>query len=113
VGVDDQFDQTQDGRRLKLLNIVDEHTREALTIEVNRRIDADATVEAFTTRLKARVLVEDWRIEDNTVRPTAPWLPDPDRLRPHLDHPTCTPITGGHQTGSRQPGWYRRAAARW
>jgi transposase InsO family protein len=31
-------------RILKLLNIVDEHTREALTITVERRIDADATV---------------------------------------------------------------------
>jgi hypothetical protein len=29
---------------LKLLNIVDEHTREALTIEVDRSIDADHTV---------------------------------------------------------------------
>jgi putative transposase len=26
-------------------------------------------VEAFTTLLEAQVLVEDWRIEDNTVRP--------------------------------------------
>jgi putative transposase len=136
--LDYQFDQTQDGRRLKLLNIVDEHTREALTIKVNRRIDADATVkvldrlvtergaaprfircdngpeltanalrdwcrfasagtsyiepgapwqnpyvesfggrlrdellavEAFSSLLEARVLVEDWRIEYNTVRP--------------------------------------------
>jgi putative transposase len=136
--LDYQFDQTQDGRRLKLLNVVDEHTRQALTIQVNRRIDADATVavldrlvaergttpryircdngpeltanalrdwcrfnqagtsyiepgspwqnpyvesfggrlrdellavEAFTTLLEARVLVEDWRIEYNTVRP--------------------------------------------
>jgi len=136
--LDYQFDQTTDGRTLKLLNVVDEHTREALTIEVNRSIDADATVnvldrlvaergtpprfircdngpeltanalrdwcrftnagtsyiepgspwqnpyvesfggrlrdellavEAFTTLLEARVLVEDWRIEYNTVRP--------------------------------------------
>jgi putative transposase len=42
--LDDQFDQTTDGRILKLLNVVDEHTREALTITVDRRIDADATV---------------------------------------------------------------------
>ena len=42
--LDYQFDQTTDGRLLKLLNVVDEHTREALTIEVARRIDADATV---------------------------------------------------------------------
>jgi putative transposase len=42
--LDYQFGQTLDGRVLKLLNIVDEHTREALTITVARRIDADATV---------------------------------------------------------------------
>jgi putative transposase len=136
--LDYQFDQTQDGRRLKLLNIVDEHTREALVIKVDRSIDADATVgvldqlvadrgrpprfircdngpeltanalrdwcrfnqagtsyiepgspwqnpyvesfggrlrdellavEAFNTLLEAQVLVQDWRIEHNTVRP--------------------------------------------
>jgi putative transposase len=133
-----QFDQTLDGRTLKLLNIVDEHTREALTITVDRRIDADATVnvldhliaeggrpprfircdngpeltanalrdwcrftgagtsyiepgapwqnpdvesfggqlragllavEAFCTPLEAQVLVEDWRIQYNTLGP--------------------------------------------
>jgi putative transposase len=136
--LDYQFDQTTDGRILKLLNVVDEHTRQALTITVDRRIDADATVtvldrlvaergrpprfircdngpeltanalgdwcrfnqagtsyiepgspwqnpyvesfggrlrdellavEAFTSLLEAQVLVEDWRIEYNTVRP--------------------------------------------
>ena len=136
--LDYQFDQTTDARTLKLLNIVDEHTREALTIQVDRRIDADATVnvldrlvtergttprfircdngpeltanalrdwcrfnqagtssiepgspwqnpyaesfggrlrdellavEAFNTLLEAQVLVQDWRIESNTVRP--------------------------------------------
>jgi len=29
-------------------------------------------VEAFSTLLEAQVLVEDWRIEYNTLRPTAP-----------------------------------------
>jgi putative transposase len=136
--LDYQFDQTTDARTLKPLNIVDEHTREALTIQVDRRIDADATVaaldrlvaergtvprlircdngpeltanalrdwcrftgagtssiepgspwqnpyvesfggrlrdellavEAFNTLLEAQVLVQDWRIEYNTVRP--------------------------------------------
>ncbi len=42
--LDFQFDQTQDGRILKLLHVVDEHTREALAIECRRRIDADQTV---------------------------------------------------------------------
>jgi putative transposase len=50
--LDYQFDQTTDARTLKLLNIVDEHTREALTIQVDRRIDADATV-AVLDRLVA------------------------------------------------------------
>jgi putative transposase len=136
--LDSQFDQTQDGRILKLLNVVDEHTREALAITVERRIDADTTVavldhlvvqrgtaprfircdngpeltanalrdwcrftgtgtsyiepgapwqnpyvesfggrrrderlavEAFSTLLEAKVLVQDWRIEYNTLRP--------------------------------------------
>jgi putative transposase len=136
--LDYQFDQTTDGRILKLLNIVDEHTGEVLAIAVDRRLDTDATtavldrlviergrpprflrcdngpeltanalrdwcrfnqagtsyiepgapwqnpyvesfgsrlrdellaVEAFNTLLEARVLVEDWRIEYNTLRP--------------------------------------------
>ena len=40
--LDFQFDQTADGRVLKL-NIVDEHTREALAMVATRRINADAT----------------------------------------------------------------------
>ena len=41
--LDFQFDQTADGRVLKLLTIVDEHTREALAIVAARSITADAT----------------------------------------------------------------------
>ena len=42
--IDVQFDQTADGRNLRLLHVVDEFTREALAIERHRRIDADKTV---------------------------------------------------------------------
>ncbi len=42
--MDFQFDTTADGRTLKLLNVVDEFTREALAIEVERCIDADRVV---------------------------------------------------------------------
>lgn len=42
--LDFQFDETADQRRLKLLNIVDEHTREALDMDVNRSTGADAVV---------------------------------------------------------------------
>jgi putative transposase len=42
--LDFQFDQTTDGRMLKLLNVIDEKTRECLAIDVERSIDADGVV---------------------------------------------------------------------
>jgi putative transposase len=42
--LDFQFDETADGRILKLLHVVDEFTREALAVRCERRIDADETV---------------------------------------------------------------------
>jgi transposase InsO family protein len=44
VAFDFQFDQPADGRALKLLNIVDEFTRESLVMLVERGIDADVVV---------------------------------------------------------------------
>ena len=143
--LDFQFDTTSDGRTLKLLHVVDEHSREALEILVERTIDADMVVcvldrlaarhgppvfirmdngpemtanairdwcltsgsdtcyiepgspwenpfvesfgsrvrdevlavELFTTLLEAKVVIEDWRIMYNTVRPHSSlgWMP--------------------------------------
>jgi putative transposase len=42
--LDFQSDETADGRQLRLLNVVDEFTREALAVECERSITADATV---------------------------------------------------------------------
>jgi putative transposase len=42
--LDFQFDQSADGRNLKLLNVIDEYSRECLAIEVERAIDADGVV---------------------------------------------------------------------
>ena len=42
--LDSRFDTTVDGRTLKLLNVIDEFTRECPVILVERRIDADAVV---------------------------------------------------------------------
>jgi putative transposase len=50
--LDYQHDQTADGRTIRLLNVVDEFTREALAMLVERSIDADATV-AVLERLVA------------------------------------------------------------
>lgn len=52
--LDFQFDVTSDGRILKCLHVVDEHTREALAIEVERRIDADRTVSALERVVRER-----------------------------------------------------------
>ena len=46
-GLDFQFDETADLRRIKLLNIVDEHTREALATDVARSIVADDVVDVL------------------------------------------------------------------
>ena len=45
--MDFQFDTTADGRTLKMLNLIDEFTREALAIEVDRGIDADGVVDVL------------------------------------------------------------------
>jgi putative transposase len=42
--LDFQFDQTADGRTLKMLNIIDERSRECLAIETARSIGADDVV---------------------------------------------------------------------
>jgi len=52
--IDFQFDQTADGRILKLLHVVDEFTREALAVECRRRIDADSTVAVLDRLVAAR-----------------------------------------------------------
>ncbi len=52
--LDFQFDTTTDGRVLKLLHVVDEHTREALAVQVERRIDADHTVRVLDRIVRAR-----------------------------------------------------------
>jgi putative transposase len=50
--LDYQHDATDDGRELKSLNVVDEFTREALAIEVDRTINGEQTV-AILGRLAA------------------------------------------------------------
>jgi hypothetical protein len=52
--LDFQFDETADQRRLKLLNVVDEHTREALAMRVGRSCDADQVVAMIESSSPAR-----------------------------------------------------------
>ena len=74
--LDYQFDQTEDGRILKLLNLVDEHTREALTIQVEWRIDADTTVKLLNRLVTERGAVPRFIRMDNGPELTANALRD-------------------------------------
>ena len=69
--LDFQHDATTDGRDLKFLNIVDEFTREALVIECNRSIDADATVETLTQVVAKRGVAPENLRSDNGPEFTA------------------------------------------
>ena len=52
--LDFQFDQTDDAKTLKLLNVVDEFTRECPAIVVERHIDADDVVACLDKMAKQR-----------------------------------------------------------
>ncbi len=63
-------DRTSDGRTLRFLTVMDEYTRECLSIDVGRRMrDEFLNLEIFDTLLEARVLCARWRREYNCHRP--------------------------------------------
>jgi putative transposase len=72
---DFQFDQVADGRVLKLLNVVDEFTRESLVMLVERSIDADRTVSELERLVSERGAPEHLRM-DNGTEMTADALKD-------------------------------------
>jgi putative transposase len=73
---DFQFDQTADGRALKLMNIVDEFTREALVMLVARSIDADTVVQALERQCGERGVTPELLRMDNGPEMTAHALKD-------------------------------------
>jgi transposase InsO family protein len=62
--IDFQFDETADGRRLKLANIVDEYTREALAMRVGRSCTADDLVEVLAGLVAGRGAPEHLRMDN-------------------------------------------------
>lgn len=74
--LDFQFDQTQDGKILKLLHVVDEFTREALVMHCSRRIDADATVAELEALVGRRGRAPEHIRADNGPEMTANALRD-------------------------------------
>jgi putative transposase len=85
---------TTDGRTLKLLHVVDEHTREALAIRVARSIDADHTVRVLDQIVRERsaapelVRMDGQRPRDDRQRP--PRLVPLRRQRPQLHRARLT-----------------------
>ncbi len=73
---DFQFDQTADGRAIKLLNVVDEFTREALVMHVDRSISADQTVTVLEQIVTARGRTPEYLRCDNGPEMTAHALID-------------------------------------
>lgn len=74
--LDFQFDTTTDGRILKFLHVVDEHTREALAVQVERRIDSDRTVSVLERIVAARGRAPELVRMDNGPELTANALRD-------------------------------------
>jgi putative transposase len=68
---DCQLDQTADGRVLKLLNVVDEFTREVLVMHVARSITADQTVAVLEQIAATRGRVPQHLLCDNGPEMTA------------------------------------------
>jgi putative transposase len=62
--IDFQFDETADYRRIKLFNIVDEHTREALAMRVGRRCDADQVVSVIEALVAERGAPQHLRMDN-------------------------------------------------
>ena len=65
--LDFQFDETADLRRIKLLNIVDEFTREALAVEAAHSIDADITTADAATAAERAPLLTTFHLEDEVI----------------------------------------------
>jgi putative transposase len=74
--IDFQFDTTTDGRTLKLLHVVDEHTRETLAIRVARSIDADHTIRVLDQVVRERGRKPELLRMDNGPEMTANALRD-------------------------------------
>jgi len=74
--IDYQFDQTTDIKTLKLLNITDEFTKEALAIEVQRSITADDTVTVLERLVSRRGRAPRFLRMDNGPELTANALRD-------------------------------------
>jgi putative transposase len=115
--LDYQFDQTTDGRVRKLLDVVDEHTREALAIQVDiqveRRIDADATVAVLDQLVVERGTAPRFLRCDNDPELTANALRDWCRFTGAGPAPSSPVRPGRTRTSSPSAGGCATSCWRW
>ncbi len=74
--LDFQADQTADGRPLRLVNVLDEHTREALIMHAGRSMSADQTVAQLEALVAARGRAPNFLRVDNGPELTSHALRD-------------------------------------
>ena len=81
--MDFMSDELYDGRRIRLLTLVDNFTRESLAIEVNDHLGGHRVVEVLQ-RLRDECLNENWflSLEDARDKVRA-WREEYNRWRPH------------------------------
>jgi transposase InsO family protein len=72
-------DRTSDGRKLRILNVIDEYTRECLAAVVERRITSDVVIETLANILATRGAPEYVRSDNGTeftAKAVRKWLGD-------------------------------------
>ena len=74
--IDFQADQSADGRPLRLINVIDEHTRQALTMRVGRSASADELIGELERLITARGRVPRFLRMDNGPELTSHSLRD-------------------------------------
>ena len=109
--MDFQFDATSDGRRLKLLNVIDEHSRLCLATRVGRRCkakDVVAVLEDLSSLYPAPVFIH----RSGAVAPVAMGVlvqlgvtdPVPALNAPAIPHQLQQGFWGGAQAGEEEMG---------
>jgi transposase InsO family protein len=97
-------DRTHDGRPIRMLTVLDEYSRECLAIKVARNLKSDDVLEVlkrgiFFTLAEAKVLIEQWRREYNTIRPHSSLgyrPPAPEAIRPDPAFLNLPALRGPH-----------------
>ena len=88
--MDFQFDTTVNGRTIKMLNVIDEFTREALATETHRSIDPQPNPPTTPRRPMRLLFVDDEPLVLSGIENAVIFAPDGWKAGTVTDHPTYT-----------------------